>query len=117
MSTVLLREIQSYEVIVQRSAKTPLRRVLRLALKPIRGNPLTAVELVFEANPKDLGALDEPMATLRLPLDDYADGYHLLQTEKPVHVAASTDTKGKVIYAALTTSPEALGEGFRDADA
>lgn len=117
MSTVLVRQIQSYKVIVQRSLGSPARRLLRLALKPRRGNPVKTADLVFEARPRSLGDLGDSTPLLRLPLEDFEDCYHVLQTEKPVHLAASTGPTGKVIYVGLTSDPEALGEGFKDSDA
>ena len=117
MTNVLLREILSYEVIAQRSLKTPVRRLLRLKLKPLRGNPIKTAELVFELGPKSLGDMGDSTPLLRLPLEDFETSYHLLQTERPVHLAVATGQRGKVTYVGLTSSPEALGEGFKDADA
>ena len=117
MSTVLIREIKSYKVTVQRSTKNQVRRVLHLALKPVRGNPVKAADISFEANPKTLGDLSDSTPLLYLPLSDFDNAYHLLQTEKPVHLAASSGPRGKVIYVGLTSNPEVLGEGFRDSDA
>ena len=115
MSTVLLREIKSYEVIVQRSAESPIRRVLRLDLKPIRGNPVKTAEISFEPDPKSLGDLSDSTPLLRLPLDDFDNAYHLLQTEKPVYFSWGFDEGGeKLAWCDLSTTEEPIGEGFTD---
>jgi hypothetical protein len=49
-----------------------------------------------------------------LPLRDYADMYHVLQTESPVWVAWAFDDDGWVEGFEVNTRAEEVGEGLRD---
>ena len=117
MTTVLYREIKSYRVIVQRSSVNKIRRVIRLALKKAKDSNLTEAQVSFETGAAGFGTLDNLSPALILPVEDYEDFYHMLQTESPVYLAAASDAKSKVIYVGLSSDPEGPGEGFSDSDA
>jgi len=48
------------------------------------------------------------------PISDFADMYHILQSEKPVHFYWYADTANKVQWFQITTNEEPIGEGPRD---
>lgn len=116
MAQVLLRNVDGYKVIAQRSARSPALRVIRLFLTAVEGSLLDRVDLVFEPSPPDRGRIESTFAVLNLPTEDYGDYVHLLQTESPIFVSVVTDARDRVIAGSLGTDPETPGEGFEDAD-
>ena len=116
MAHVLLRNVDSFKVIAQRSTQSAALRVIRLYLTAVSGNPLERVDMVFEPAPHERGRMEPTFAVLNLPLEDYKDCCHLLQTESPIFVSVITDAARRVIAGSLSTDPESPGEGFEDVD-
>jgi hypothetical protein len=56
-------------------------------------------------------------STVQLPVDQYDEVYHVLQTEKPVWFTAYETGTPAIRFAGFSTGPESLGEGLVDADA
>ena len=110
------REVESYVVEVFSGSTLPYTRSMQVKLKATDSAPAHALNLRFPVSaPVDYIDIGGAFTVIQLPLSQFQDVYHLLQTEKPVFFTAyEYDT---LRFAGFTTDPEATGEGFRDSDA
>jgi hypothetical protein len=108
--------IKSYRVGVCRSRpKAPVRWLTLDLASPEEG--VDQVTLFFyETPPRETGFRNPETRRLfaNLPVADFQPMYHVVQTEKPVYLHWRLDPENIVASIDLSTSDEAVGEGFVD---
>jgi hypothetical protein len=103
-------KVTSYSVEVMRSSDSSQVRALGLTLE---GN-LQADLLFVPVPPATWVVIGPTFATVSLPVSDFDDMYHLLQTERPVFFNAAVETSPSFQVARLSTGPERVGQGLSD---
>jgi hypothetical protein len=104
-------EVASYSVSLLKNDFVNYRHVIRLTL--VSGHKVfIAFPLV---PPAAFLTITADQTNVLLPVSQYADVYHLLQTEKPVYFSALKFLGSSAVN--LSSSPEPPGEGLADADA
>ena len=93
------------------------RHTITLTFKP-NGEPLRSAWLHFMEGAEGREAsVSASSLSMTLPLSEFRDWLHLLQTEAPLSFSWTLDkAKGKLLGVALFTGSEPPGEGFKDAD-
>jgi hypothetical protein len=103
-------KVTSYTAEVVRTSGDPQVRTLQLTLE---GN-LQAVVRFVPAPPATWVVFSGALAVVSMPSSDFADMYHLLQTERPVFFNAAVEDFGSFQLARLGTGPERVGQGLSD---
>jgi len=113
MEKLMRRAVEHYRVSAFRGNRLGYCRVLRLQLASTdeQGTHEAVLKFVDADTIKQVAITPEHSEVI-LPLADFNDMYHLLQTEKPVFLTAF-DEAGS-LFCGLSTDPEPLGEGFSD---
>jgi hypothetical protein len=93
-------------------------RALRLELDSSKELYKTVLLVFFEENLTKLGIQSpaEGSVVVTLPLRDFDDMYHILQTEAPVFADWLADDEHDLKSFSLRTHEEPLGEGPADVD-
>ena len=100
----------SYTVEVVRSSDSSVVRSLLLTLD---GGFSAEVRFPL-VQPAIWVVISGSLAMVSLPLRDFVDMYHLLQTERPVFFNAALEDSPLFQLARLTTGPERVGQGLTD---
>ena len=103
-------KVTSYTVEVFRSSDSSDVRLLSLTLE---GNFVAEVRF-FSAPPASWVSISGNLAIVDLPLRDFSDMYHLLQTERPVFFVAAVEPSPPFQFAKLSAGPERVGQGLTD---
>ncbi len=117
-------EIKSYSVGTnrQRSSSNYHRRYLSLEPK-VPTSQVQHIVIYFYvqeqvSNDSDVG-YQTPTSTKYVvglaPVSDFEDMYKILQSEKPVFFSWAADSSNKLHWFGLSSNPEPLGEGPKDA--
>lgn len=93
-------------------------RALRLALEPTEQLYKTILLVFFEEKLDKLGIQSpaDGSVIVTLPVKDFHDMYHMLQTEAPVFADWLVDDEHNLKSFSLRTHEEPLGEGLADVD-
>ncbi len=93
-------------------------RALRLELDPVEDLYKTILLVFFEENLSKLGiqSPSDGSVVVTLPIRDFDDMYHILQTEAPVFADWIADDEHDLKSFSLRTHEEPLGEGPADVD-
>lgn len=93
-------------------------RALKLELDPMEELYKTILLVFFEENLSKLGVQSpsEGSVVVTLPIRDFHDMYHILQTEAPVFADWLADDENDLKSFSLRTHEEPLGEGPADID-
>lgn len=103
-------KVTSYTVEVFKSSDSSAVRSLSLTLE---GNLFATVRFPL-VQPATWVVIGGNTATVDLPLRDFNDSYHLLQTERPVFFNAAVEVLPPFQFARLATGPERVGQGLSD---
>lgn len=102
-------KVTSYTVEVVKADDTQAR-LLGLTLE----GSLQAVMRFVPVPPATWVMISPILTTVILPLSDFDDMYHLLQTERPVFFNAAIEDSPLFQFARLGTGAERVGQGLTD---
>ena len=92
----------------------PIERFIYLTPEAGYSGPITNAYLYFRVSPPDFGYVTPSVVVPSLPLSDFDDFYHILQTEKPSYLRWGTDSANKITSCGVQTTAEPIGEGLKD---
>jgi hypothetical protein len=111
-------EIHSYNVVVQRRASDAnvgddVRYLFLNGKEQETGDFLDFTIHFYETDNHDMGTFNPVSGVaVGLPVKDFTDMYHILQTEVGVLATFETDENNKVIFFSMVTRDAQIGHGF-----